>query len=294
MVTQGIEKRKTGQTPTVGRVISVLSFFIEHSQQVFTLTQVASSLRLSRATIQPILLSLVQASYLYRRPDKSYMLGRALHLLAAGVNQPFSALDVASQEMRLLADELDVIASALFIEGDELVVRERAASVTHLGWTNFSSTRRYPLQPWGRVFMIPLTDAQIVARLDEATPPLSEEAKQIALTGVGFARRHGFMAVLVPEDERPGADRPRPSGRYLSEFVPDAEYPLRSIVAPVMGASGEVAFGITLYGFLEKMTGEAIMAAGGRLCRACERISSFMTGKRFDLERPPAQIATRR
>ena len=96
----------TRQSPAVGRIVSILNFFVEHPQQAFTLTQIVKSLRLSRATCHALLVGLVEAGYLYRRPDKSYVLGPALISLAVNAQQHFSPLAVARQEMRMLADEL--------------------------------------------------------------------------------------------------------------------------------------------------------------------------------------------
>ena len=161
----------TRLSPAVGRIISVLNFFAEHPQQAFTLTQIVKSLRLSRATCHALLVGLVEGGYLYRNPDKSYVLGPALLALARNAQQHFSPLDVARQEMRALADELDVVSAALFQDRDEIVTRERAASLANLGWAP-PPGQRYPIYPWGNVFIAALPPAE-VGSLDGQGQPVA-------------------------------------------------------------------------------------------------------------------------
>src|ERR1700751_3896350 len=123
----------TRPPPAVRRVVSVLNFFAEHPQQAFTLTQINKSLRMNPSTCYALLVGLAEGGYLDRNPDKSYGLGPASLALASSAQQHFSPLDVARQEMRALADELGGGIAALFLERDELVVRERAGSLVHLG-----------------------------------------------------------------------------------------------------------------------------------------------------------------
>jgi DNA-binding IclR family transcriptional regulator len=269
------------QSPAVGRIVSILNFFVEHPDQAFTLTQIVKSLRLSRATCHALLVGLVEAGYLYRRPDKSYVLGPALISLAVNAQQHFSPLAVARQEMRMLADELDVVAAALFREGDEVVVRERATSLTHLSGA-VPAGQRYPLHPWGSFFLVPLPDGEFEDELAKATPPLSEEGRENVRQQMRFARRYGFV-VAAPDEI---TDAPRelgrsqiPSGTFLDELEPEREYRLNFLVAPVMNERARVAFGIALSGFTRPLTGVEIVAVADRLREACRRITTFIAGK---------------
>jgi DNA-binding IclR family transcriptional regulator len=272
------------QSPAVGRIVSILNFFVEHPQQAFTLTQIVKSLRLSRATTHAILLGFVDAGYLYRRPDKSYVLGPVLISLAANAQQHFSPLAVARQEMRALADELDVVAAALFAEGSEVVVRERAASLTHLGWVAPTPPQRYPMHPWGTVLYMLLPDAELEAELNKASPTLSDTDRLSVRRELEFARRYGFVAALVPEGDRSEPGNWTPSGHFVSEVSPTEDYRLRFVAAPVRGAAGEAAFGIALSGFFRSMSGAEVIEVGRRLQEACRRISTFIGGDRKDPE----------
>lgn len=276
----------TRQSPAVGRIVSILNFFVEHPQQAFTLTQIVKSLRLSRATCHALLVGLVEAGYLYRRPDKSYVLGPALISLAVNAQQHFSPLAVARQEMRMLADELDVVSAALFPEGDEVVVRERAASLTHLGWV-IPAGQRYPIYPWGSFLLMPLSDAEIDEALDRVGGSMTADTRSDAHAQMAFARRHGFIVGVSPDGDTPvleGGRTWRPQGRFLSELDPDHAYRIMFLVAPVMNDRGRVEFGIALYGFTRTMTGAEIVGVGHRLREACKRITTFIAGKRAGAE----------
>jgi DNA-binding IclR family transcriptional regulator len=266
--------RMTKKSPAVARVVAVLSFFLEHPQKAFTLTQVVKSLRLSRATTHTILLGLVDAGFLYRRPDKSYLLGPVLHALAAGAQRYFTPLSIANLEMRTIADELDVVASALFAEGNEVVVRERAASVKHLGWGNMAS-RHYPLLPWGSVFLLGLPDAELAAQIARAKPALAPRDKQNVLNQIAFGRRHGFIAGVLSDDlglsERTQYPADLEEGEHYVSFM----------VAPVLGAAGEVVMAISLQGVAAPMDRARVLAAGERLRETCQRVTDFITGKRI-------------
>ncbi len=120
-------------SPAVKRVIAVLSFFAEHPGQAFKLSQIIKSLGINPSTGHTILAELVEGGFLYRNTDKSYVLGPAALRLAGSAEDNLSLSDVVRKEMRALADEIGVIGTALSLQGDKLVVRERAASLMHLG-----------------------------------------------------------------------------------------------------------------------------------------------------------------
>jgi DNA-binding IclR family transcriptional regulator len=264
------------QSPAVGRIVSVLNFFVEHPQQSFTLTQIVNALRLSRATCHALLMSLVEADYLYRNPDKSYVLGPALISLAVNAQNQFSPLTVARQEMRALADELDVLVSALVLEGDEVVARERAASRTHLGWAP-SSPRSYPIHPWGSAFFMPLSDAELETELDKVKPPLSEKARDDVRKAVRFGRRYQFITAMS-EPELKNAPSWTPQGRFVDDLPGDGVHEVRFISAPVLDQRGRVPLSLALYGFNHPMTHDEILATGERLRAVCGRIKKFMFG----------------
>ena len=273
------EKLMSKTSPTVLRMVAVLNFFLEHPQQAYTLAQVVKSLRLNRATAHSILLGFVDVGYLYRRSDKSYILGAVLPSLAANAKPLVSPLAVANHEIRGLADDMDVIASALQIEDGEVVVRERAASVTHLGAVSRQGPGRYPIFPWGAVFLLGLPEAEVEARLDRFKPPLSAEVRKDVRTQLKFAKQYGFTVALYADGSVPAARREE-KFHYVADLAPDQDYHVRYLIAPIFGAAGEVALAISVFGLPDIMKGRDVLSVGSRLLETCDRVTSFVRGRR--------------
>jgi len=260
-------------------MISVLNFFLEHPQQGFTTAQVVKSLKLNRATCHSIITSLADARYLFRNSDKTYVLGPAIFAIARKSELALSALDIAQYEMRDLADKLDVVVSAHFLEDDVVFSRARAASSSNLSLV-YPPDIRFPLHPWGIVFLAPLSDAELEEALDTARPSLSEEEKDAERRQVAFVREHGFAFAV--SNGPPGSPLMRSSwaatGMLVTDLDPDRRYPLQFISAPVMNEEGRVAFELVLSAFRGEFTGSRIIDIGNEVVQSCNRISSFITG----------------
>lgn len=280
-------------SPAVERVMAVLNFFAEHPQQAFSLTQVIKALRVSRATCHSMLIAMVEGGYLYRNPDKTFILGPTLLALARRAEKHFSPLDVARQEMRLLADELDLVVAAQFVERDEVVVRERAASGRHLRWLP-SAGARYPLQPWSTAFMSVSTPAQLEVWLARTKAALSEAEKDDLRRQVAFNHRHGFLAATsrsehVEVDREGLAGLSRQLGGFITDLRPEASYNVLLVEAQILNEDGLPAFALTIYGFQRPYSGEEIARIGQRLREACGRVTTFLAGRRPP---PPGPVRT--
>jgi DNA-binding IclR family transcriptional regulator len=274
-------------SPGVGRVVAVLNFFADHPGQAFTLTDLVRALKLSRATCHGLLAGLVEAGYLYRTSDKTYLLGPALLALGEISKAHFSPLQAAQPEMRALADEYDAVCSAAFRERTDVVVRERAAAVSHLGYSVPRGTR-LPLYPqFAGIFFVWSPPAEIKTWLDAVEPPPSEAARATMRDAIAFARTHGFLFSLYNtgslKDALPGLAH---YGQHQVEahilpcfdfdLDPGQDYKLSSVQAPVIDAGRNVAFVIALQGFTKTYSGAEILAIGDRVRAAADRISAFM------------------
>ena len=154
-------------SPGVRRVAAILNFMADHPGQSFALTELVRALKLSSATCHALLTGLVEVGYLYRASDKTYVLGPALAAIARTAAANFSPLQVAQPEMRQLADRFDVVCSAVFLEGDSIVIRERAASVSHVGYSAPLGTRAKLRR---RLFRLVAGGCRGVAGLREPAP----------------------------------------------------------------------------------------------------------------------------
>jgi DNA-binding IclR family transcriptional regulator len=272
-----MSEQKSPSSPAVGRIVSILNFFATNPGETFAFTEVAGALRLSRATCHGLLVGLAEAGYLHRRADKRYELGPAIMALSAKIPQQGAPDAIIRQELRILADDLDVIAAALFPDDADIVVRERAASVTHLG-ASLPAGQRYPMNPWGGFVLTTLAGAELDAEIDRLAPGLASEAREVIHEQGRFARRHGFVLGLYPEGVSRGVTW-RPHGEFARDLDPDADLPLMFIIATVLDARGKVAFGIAIYAFSRLYNGREITALGERVRSVAQRLSAFVAGK---------------
>ncbi len=269
-------------SPAVQRVASVLNFFAEHPGHAFTLSDLVKGLKLSRATCHALLVGLVEVGYLYRTSEKTYVLGPALAAIGRSASTNYSPLQVAQPEMRALADEFDAICSAFFRDGNDVVARERAAAVSHLGWS-IARGARLPLRPpFAAIFFAWSSAAEAESWLDGLDPPAHARQRAQMRESMAFAREYGFLCMRVT---RPpvvsattdwlvsgGASSPV---EIMLKFELDHDYTVSAFDAPVFGADGHVAFVIGLVGMTGTRSGTEVMRIGTRLREACNRISSF-------------------
>ena len=268
----------------VGRAVAVLNFLAGHPEQAFTLTEIAKTLRLSSATCHNLLAALADAGYAYRTAGKTYVLGPALARVAQASLAPALIMQVARPEMRLLADEFDVVCSAYHLVGNEVVVRERAAAVSHINW-NAPYVRTVAVAaPLGREFVTG-TEREFDLWLDTADPPLDADYRDKLRAAQQFLRERGFtFAVRTIPLSDPDVARSLQNQAALTDYtlatIDAAEaYQLAYVAAPVFSLPGVVAFGLSLAGFIAPVKGDIVETMGLRLRAACDRIGSFIAGR---------------
>jgi DNA-binding IclR family transcriptional regulator len=275
----------------VERFTAVMKFCLTHPGQNFSLLDLVKATNIPQSTCHSILASLVQLNYIYRHANRTYSIGPSLVSLAIAARRQYSPLQIARDELRLLADELDVVAVLVEREGSELVVRERAASVSHLGFPTPAS-QRYPLFPRGGFTLVTLSAEARDATIDRLQPPLSREEREDLLAQVAFLAGHGFAFAAFHLDE------PEPlhglsadwlaSTRYVRELDHARRYATSFIIAPVYDGRGEVVFGIALAGFKGYAAGGDVEALGHRLISVCQKLSYLIAGAQGQGDRAPA------
>ncbi|PLK26956.1 IclR family transcriptional regulator [Novosphingobium sp. TH158] len=272
----------TRTSPGVKRIAAILDFLADHPTQSFALTDLVRALKLSRATAHALLTGLVEVGYLYRTTDKTYVLGPALARVGRAAAQNMSPLQVAQPEMRALADEFDVVCSAFFLEGDTIVSRERAASISHVGYSLPLGTR-IRLMPRSLPTFFAWDADEARARMDRAETPVTPAAREQIEAAMAFMREHGFGVMMRTDDpgrnpdslEAFGGEADRPVA-ILGAITGDETYVVSAIVAPVFNAQGRIEFVLSLMGFSRAMTGTQVFAAAGSLLAACKRIGAFI------------------
>lgn len=283
-------------SPGVLRVASILNFIADHPDQSFTLTDLVKALKLSRATCHALLTGLVEVGYLYRASDKNYILGPALASIGRVAAKHTSPLQVAQPEMRALADEFDTICACFFRDGDDIVVRERASSVSHVGWSVPAGTRLKLRPPFAAIFYAWSPPSAAEAWLDAYQPPPTADHRAEMLKGMAFAQQHGYQAMIrnpksatrdLSPEQTFGAQNLDFPVSVLAELKDDQAYRTAGIIAPVFDMRGQIAFVMGLSGFTQSMQGDKLRHAGLRLRQACDRVTAFITG------RPPPDATAR-
>lgn len=269
-------------SPGTQRVIAILNLFAENFDEPLSLTDVIRALKINRSTCHSLLAELVAANYLYRTNDKLYLPGPALARLGKMADHHLSPLQIALPEMRILADEFDVVCSALFRERDDVVVRERMTSTSYLE-NFFPRGTRWPLRaPFGAVFLAWSTPEETEGWLSRMQPPPTAEERQRTKESIDAVRERGFQFVVrrVPDRSMDfGSDwlfiqdpneRPVAVSEDLNE---DDLYDMTSMSSPVFDDQDRVAFILAMTGFSKPRTGLEIRKIGARLCGVCEQIT---------------------
>ena len=278
----------TRPSPSATRTTEIINFLADHPQQSFKLSDLQRALRLSRTTCHSILLALLEAGYVHRNSDKSYMLGPALVDIGQAASTALSPLQVAQPEMRRLADRYDVICSAVFLEGGDMVVRDRATSVSHLG---FSAPRGVRLPMTGDVsaaIQFAWADpAQYDAWLNQIDPPPTAGQHAEMQEAMQFVREHRFSFGFIEQGDESGEGEAKwkrdeagnPVYRYATGLDVMAEYQVAVLQSWVFDAKGRVAFSLTLTGMGKPLHASEILSRGNVLREACDRITASIGGR---------------
>lgn len=272
----------TRSSPGVKRVAAILNFMASHPGQAFALSDIVRALKLSRATCHALLTGLVEVGYLYRATDKTYVLGPALSAIGRAAMEHSSPLQIAQPEMRALADAFDVVCGAYFLEGDTLHLRDRAASLSHVGYPVPLGTRT-PLRSAQAPAFFAHVPAEAESWLARTDLPPSPERRGLMEQGMAFVRANGFVALA----RKPGA---MPAGTILAgtgvatdelpvvpvpEVDPAQLYSIAALMAPVLDSVGRASFCLLMAGFSVPQSGKQVLEAGEQLHAACVRIAQF-------------------
>ena len=207
-------------------------------------------------------------------------------LVSIGVRaQEELPLHTAHPEMRALAEDFDVICSAIGREGDECIVRSRVDAPSHGGWSSPQGTRMLLRAPFAATYYAWSPEAETNAWLAQTIPMPSAGEMRDMSEAMRFARAHGFCFYI----RKPGDSDPRAAAEVvfarnrrefpvamLSDLNQRNEYCLNSIVAPVFDSHHRVTLVLGLMGFLGTFAGSHIERMGRSLREACDRITASL------------------
>lgn len=275
-------------SPSVERAAAILNFMADHPERSFTVSDLVRSLKISRSTCYTLVSSLVKVGFLYRASDKMFVLGPRLASIGKIAADHASPLLIAQSEMRTLSEELDVICTAYAREGESLVVLDRVASGSNLGWAAPKGTRMKLRAPFGAAFYA-WSEPEVIDTWLNANPPLpSADQRSLMQQSMAFARDHGFSVSVSSASSQELRMDESVAGEIdirthlpispIAEIESDQEYSLYAILAPVFDAKKEVIFVLSILGFTYALPGTQILHLGKRLREACNRVSAFVEG----------------
>jgi DNA-binding IclR family transcriptional regulator len=281
------------RAPAVERSIAVLNFLASRPDERFTLSEIARSTDLNKATLHAILGALTEAGFVLREEErKTYGLGPALVALGGAAIESNPAVQLALPHMESLSNELGLDCVASTAIEDQIVILTRASSPRPFG-IEVEPGQRLPLAPpLGTVFVAWSSQAEIDRWLAKIGPSASKPDIQRYRQAVDTVRARGYSLGLggepVPKEERPKG-RPRTlednvrsirvDEYALIELDNSSAYRLNHIGAPVFNQHGRVTLALFLIGFQGDISAAEVPQYAERLRYACTAVTEKIGGR---------------
>jgi DNA-binding IclR family transcriptional regulator len=259
-----------------------------------SLAELTRRLGVNKSTGHAILTSLTAAGWVLRDPTtKGYRLGPALVALGRQAGASFPALDFARPALVELSEQFVVTCAALGVADDAVTVLDQVTdprSAVHA----FRVGASFPLRPpLGAAVVAWAPDAMRADWLAHVPADTrGHYAEALAATSArGYAveiatplDRVRELAGLVGDDPstRAALDRLADALATHEEFlvvdlVPEREYAVNVVNAPVFDHTGQVTLVISLAGFAGVRSGADVQAAGDALVAATSRITAALS-----------------
>jgi DNA-binding IclR family transcriptional regulator len=284
----------------------MLTFLAQHEDQSFSLSELCRRLDLSKSTGHSILTTLLDAGFVLRDSDRTYLLGPAVIPLGEAAAGHHRAVAVARRELEPLARELDAQCTLSMVVNDSIMVLghagRHAPAVAYL--QVLPPTQRWPFAPpLGAVFVAWWETPRIDQWLDDTGKGLSDEQRRRFVSALDEVRRRGYSvsAMDTSRDEltelmrsvtdlphepdvaklmQAFLDRVRYSEGYnVGQLEPGVVYDVTALVAPIFDRSGEVTLVLTLQSLAGPMLAREIERAGRRLLQRAEAVTRAVGGR---------------
>lgn len=274
--------------PSIDRTVALLNFLASHPDEAFSLSDLSRRVGIAKPTAHAMLAALTGAGYLLRHPgEKTYALGPALVAVgAAAAARELDLVGYARDEMRRLADELDVEVVASAAVGEEIVMLARAGEPEPFG-VRLDVGQRLPLvPPLGTVFVAWSSPEDIDRWLRRVGASATESDLGRYRAAVDAVRRRGYLVGLEAAGRErtggtPTADLVEELGHQeyvLLELEQAARYRPSHMAAPVFGSDGSVVLALTLIGFRGQLRVERVPEIGERLLDAARTVTKAIGG----------------
>lgn len=278
---------------SASRSVDVLNFMASRPRESFTLSELSRQVGISTASGHAVLQALTTSNFLVRDPvKKRYHLGPALIALGHAALESHPEIDRARDEVRHLADSLQLEALAEMVCEDEIMILARAGRPRRLEFLPRVAQRLPLIPPIGSAIGAWADTSTRQRWLDQlgSLPPEEMSRLEAAIAGIrerGFdvgletPTRRAIEALLsrhahtseptddwIPALEELFTKLAHEENQIVGPIDPEREYAVNYIMAPVVNVRGEAQVCLTVLGFDDPLTGNEIQEIGEVVVRA--------------------------
>ncbi len=191
-----------GRSSAVLRVAAVVDAMSREPRRPERLSELASRLGISHATMHSLLTTLSDVGWLVRHPvDKSYRLGPRLVAIGRAAETAYPAVALADAEAQRLADQFNTACTVSAERTGEICVVAVQQPSRHDVPTTVADAVPF-CAPFGAPFIAWRSDADIAAWLDRAPVPVPEPERAAIRAALADLRDHGVGAERLTDYAR--------------------------------------------------------------------------------------------
>jgi DNA-binding IclR family transcriptional regulator len=271
---------------SAARSVDALNFMASRPRESFTLSELSRQLGISTASGHAVLQVLTAANYLVRDPvQKRYRLGPTLIALGHSALEAHPAIDRARDEVRHLANSLQLECLAEIVCDDEIMILARAGRPRKFEFLP-RVAQRLPLIPPVGTALCAWADESTTKKWLERLGPIPKKEMARIMQAIEGIRARGYDVGLETPTRKQIADllargahdadprdwKPiladlfetlaREENQIVGPIDPHREYSVNYIMAPVVDTRGEALVCLTVLGFEDPLSGEEIQKIG--------------------------------
>lgn len=271
---------------SAARSIDVLNFLASRPREAFTLSDLSRQVGISTASGHAVLQAMTAAGFLARDPvKKRYSLGPTLIAIGHAALESHPEIDRARDEVRHLADSLQLECLAQMVCDDEILILARAGRprrfeflprvaqrlplIPPIGtalcaWADESSRQRW----MDRLGTVPELEMR---RITRAIDGIRERGYDVGLETPTRKKIEDLLARHAHEGD-PAQWKPlltelftalaHEENQVVGAIDPEQEYAVNYVMAPVVNTRGESQVCLTVLGFHTPLKGQEIQRIG--------------------------------
>jgi IclR family transcriptional regulator, pca regulon regulatory protein len=241
--------------------LRLLSLFTER-RPVWRVSSMAEATGMPLPTVYRVVMTLTAEGYLDALPDGGYRPGVRVLALGTAALRSMDLVEIATPRLQALGDALRETVNLCVLSGDQVLylVRLRSSDLVTAN-IQVGSTLPAVYTSIGKLLLAYLDEEDLAARV----------------SGASFSERHGPNAKVSLDELREELASIRRNGWAMQDE--ELSQGLRSVAAPVKGASGETVAGLNIaVQSRDWSTQQIIRELRPEAVRAAEEISALLGG----------------